>query len=215
MKISKIVGPRGPYRCIYLDPPWPERGAGKSKRGADRHYETMTVGEIRNTLDVALDGPCQRGVPIEQLKALIDKGKPLPPPHWRKIANDAHCWMWVTDNYLEAGLSIMASMGFKYKRTLVWVKTSPGNIEKWAKLVVEHVREPFALSQDPVTDRVITFPTERCLTSREASTSHARFVASPSKTWPPSNEQPSRHSHRSHRRDLRVQPARARTAAAP
>jgi len=153
VKISKIVGPRGPYRCIYLDPPWPERGAGKSKRGADRHYETMTVGEIRNTLDVALDGPCQRGVPIEQLKALIDKGKPLPPPHWRKIANDAHCWMWVTDNYLEAGLSIMASMGFKYKRTLVWVKISPGNIKKWAKLVVEHVREPFAPSRYPAADK--------------------------------------------------------------
>lgn len=35
----KIEGPEGPYRTVYLDPPWPERGGGKSKRGADRHYK--------------------------------------------------------------------------------------------------------------------------------------------------------------------------------
>jgi hypothetical protein len=26
------------FSTILLDPPWPERGAGKIKRGADRHY---------------------------------------------------------------------------------------------------------------------------------------------------------------------------------
>jgi len=27
---------------FLLDPPWPERGGGKIKRGADRHYDVIT-----------------------------------------------------------------------------------------------------------------------------------------------------------------------------
>ena len=34
------------YRCILIDPPWPEHGGGKSKRGADRHYPLMSVRKI-------------------------------------------------------------------------------------------------------------------------------------------------------------------------
>ena len=34
MKLHK----RSKYRVIYADPPWPEYGGGKIKRGADRHY---------------------------------------------------------------------------------------------------------------------------------------------------------------------------------
>ncbi len=26
------------YKCVTMDPPWLERGGGKCKRGADRHY---------------------------------------------------------------------------------------------------------------------------------------------------------------------------------
>lgn len=40
MKVNKK------YKTIYADPPWPERGAGKIKRGADRHYPLMKVREI-------------------------------------------------------------------------------------------------------------------------------------------------------------------------
>ncbi|MFR5794112.1 MAG: hypothetical protein ACLUI3_00105 [Christensenellales bacterium] len=29
------------YKTIYADPPWMERGGGKIKRGADRHYPLM------------------------------------------------------------------------------------------------------------------------------------------------------------------------------
>lgn len=34
------------YRTIYADPPWQERGGGKIKRGADKHYELMSVAAI-------------------------------------------------------------------------------------------------------------------------------------------------------------------------
>jgi N6-adenosine-specific RNA methylase IME4 len=123
-----IQGPPGPYRCIYLDPPWPERGGGKSKRGADRHYDTMTVPQIVQIIDEALGwgdhgpGPCSHA----------------------HVADDAHCWLWATDNYLRHGLQIMEGMGFRYKRTLVWCKTSPGNIRDIAGEAVECVLDNFA-----------------------------------------------------------------------
>lgn len=34
------------YKTILADPPWPEHGGGKSKRGADRHYPLMSVRKI-------------------------------------------------------------------------------------------------------------------------------------------------------------------------
>ena len=38
--------PNKKYKTIYADPPWPEYGGGKIKRGADRHYDLMTVKDI-------------------------------------------------------------------------------------------------------------------------------------------------------------------------
>lgn len=87
---------REPYRCLAADPPWPERGGGKSKRGADRHYGVMTVPAI-------LD--------------LVAGSEPV-----SRLAPDAHAWIWVTDNYLEAGLALLRRLGFRYVRTLIWVK---------------------------------------------------------------------------------------------
>ena len=34
------------YKTIYLDPPWEEKGGGKIKRGADRHYNLMSIKDI-------------------------------------------------------------------------------------------------------------------------------------------------------------------------
>lgn len=124
-----IVGPEGPYRCIYLDPPWPERGGGKIKRGADRHYDTLSVREIEHTVLHTL------GVNV--------MGDPGDCHNGTVLAPAAHCWMWVTDNYLEAGLDLMRMMGFKYKRTLVWCKTSPGNIEQFAVRQATRVVEEY------------------------------------------------------------------------
>lgn len=124
----KIVGPEGPYRCIYLDPPWPERGGGKSKRGADRHYDTLTVRQIEEVVFDAL------GVNYVDGRDGIGSGS-----HFilEEVADDAHCWMWVTDNYLEAGINLMRKMRFRYKRTLVWVKISPGNVAAWAREIAD------------------------------------------------------------------------------
>lgn len=39
--------PTGTYRTIYIDPPWPESGGGRICRGAQQHYELMSVEQIK------------------------------------------------------------------------------------------------------------------------------------------------------------------------
>lgn len=84
------------YKCLYLDPPWEERGAGKSKRGADRHYDLIKTADM---------------------PAVIRNSG-----YWNPYRN-AHVWLWVTDNFLQDGLWLMKRLGVTYKRSAVWVKT--------------------------------------------------------------------------------------------
>jgi len=87
------------YRCVVIDPPWPERGAGKVKRGADRHYALLSVQQI-----------------VELLEEEIEP----------KLAPDCHLWLWTTNNYLEAGLLVIKKLGFRYVTNLAWVKDRIG-----------------------------------------------------------------------------------------
>lgn len=89
------AGPR--FACFLSDPPWPEKGAGKIKRGADRHYPV---------------------VPVKDIPDLIrSSGLHTPAEH-------AHHWMWVTDNYLPDALWVLDVLGWRYVRTAVWVKSA-------------------------------------------------------------------------------------------
>lgn len=83
------------FATIVADPPWQERGAGKSKRGADRHYPLLPTRDIARVMFSA--------------------------PAWRP-ADDAHLYLWVTDNFLPDGLFVMSTLGFRYVRAIVWVK---------------------------------------------------------------------------------------------
>lgn len=89
--------PSGLYHTIYADPPWPERGGGKIKRGADRHYELMTVKEIA-------------ALPVS---ALADP-------------EGCHLYLWATNNYLPAALEVMKAWGFAYKTCITWGKDKMG-----------------------------------------------------------------------------------------
>ena len=91
--------PDATYRTIYADPPWNERGAGRIKRGADRHYRLM------KTPDIA-------ALPVQAL--IHDEG--------------AHLYLWVTNNYLPDGLIVLAAWGFRYVTTITWVKTRDGSL---------------------------------------------------------------------------------------
>ena len=80
------------YKTILADPPWPEHGGGKSKRGADRHYPLMSVREIA-------------ALPVGEL-----------------AADDAHLWLWATGNYLADAIDCGRAWGFRYVNFRPWVK---------------------------------------------------------------------------------------------
>lgn len=87
-------------QTVLIDPPWYERGGGKIKRGADRHYPIMRTPDIIRTI--------------------------LRCEHWDKINENAHLYLWVTNNFLSDGLFLIDTLGFKYKTNFVWVKPSMG-----------------------------------------------------------------------------------------
>jgi N6-adenosine-specific RNA methylase IME4 len=87
------------YACILIDPPWAEKGAGKVKRGADRHYPVMSESDIIRTI--------------------------IQSPEWRPAKN-AHLYLWVTNNHLEEGLRVMKALGFRYITNIAWAKPSFG-----------------------------------------------------------------------------------------
>lgn len=85
----------GPYSVVLADPPWPENGGGKSKRGANHKYRTASIRDIPRIMLLA---PC-----------------------W-SIADDAHLYMWVTNTYLQEGLWTMGQLGFRYVTNIAWPK---------------------------------------------------------------------------------------------
>jgi N6-adenosine-specific RNA methylase IME4 len=87
------------YKTIYLDPAWNESGGGKVKRGADRHYPLLKTDEIIKIVSERLDG-C--------------------------VADNAHCYLWVTNNFLEDGLKLLKEIGFRYVTNICWAKPSIG-----------------------------------------------------------------------------------------
>lgn len=93
------------YRCISIDPPWPERGGGKIKRGADRHYPVLKS-------------------PADIIKVIYQAEL------WSPAEDGAHCWLWVTNNYLEDGLFILKALGFRYINKITWGKVRNGNVQK-------------------------------------------------------------------------------------
>lgn len=88
----------GEYGVLYPDFPWPERGGGKIKRGADHHYDLMDVPAI--------------------LALAREFGS------W--AAPDAHLYAWATNNYLPAAFDVVKAMGFRYVTMTTWIKDRMG-----------------------------------------------------------------------------------------
>lgn len=88
------------YRCVAMDPPWPLTGAGKSKRGADRHYDVVKIADMPSVI---------RG-----------SGVFFP-------ATDAHLWMWVVDNFAHDAMHLMEALGFRPIKPFLWHKERRGN----------------------------------------------------------------------------------------
>jgi len=83
------------YKTILIDPPWYERGGGRIKRGADRHYPLLKT---------------------EEIISVIKKSGVFNP------SENCHLYLWVTNNFLEDGLKVMKALGFRYITNIVWVK---------------------------------------------------------------------------------------------
>lgn len=96
------------YKTIYTDPPWPEKGGGKIKRGADRHYPLMKVKDI-----IAM--------PVGDLAD--DEG--------------CHIYCWVTNNFLPDGLTALREWGFKYISCITWMKDRAG-LGQYYRGLTEH-----------------------------------------------------------------------------
>jgi len=85
------------YRTGCFDPPWPEHGGGKVKRGADRHYPLMKVREIR---ELRIRG-----------RYLMDS-----------FEDDSHMYLWATNNFLEAAFDVLKAWEFRYVTCVTWGK---------------------------------------------------------------------------------------------
>lgn len=88
------------FKTIVMDPPWMERGGGRITRGAQRHYELMDKAAIIRTVTQS--------------------------EHWNDIDDDAHLYLWVTNNHLPNGLEVMSALGFKYVTNVCWAKDRHG-----------------------------------------------------------------------------------------
>lgn len=95
------------YHTIYADPPWSEHGGGR--RGANVHYPLMKTKEI-----IALS------------------------PMVQDLADDnAHLYLWTTNNFLRDALEVMNAWGFRYVTAITWVKDRMG-LGQYFRGMTEH-----------------------------------------------------------------------------
>jgi N6-adenosine-specific RNA methylase IME4 len=98
MENPEEIGAPEPFSVIALDPPWAERGGGKIKRGADRHYDLVPTSKLHDVITSA--------------------------PVWRP-ADNALLWMWCTSSFLEVALELIPQLGFRRCCSFVWAKVDP------------------------------------------------------------------------------------------
>lgn len=91
-----IIAPPGGFPITTSDPCWDEKGGGKIKRGADKHYQVLKLPDI---LRVMLRAECFQPAP-----------------------NSVHV-MWTTMSSLPKAMWLMDAIGFRYVTHGVWVKT--------------------------------------------------------------------------------------------
>ncbi|MDD5511842.1 MAG: MT-A70 family methyltransferase [Dehalococcoidales bacterium] len=99
------------YHTILIDPPWLERGGGRIKRGADRHYPLLKTPDI--------------------VRVIRESGVFTP-------AEDCHLYLWTTNNFLQDGLWVVEQLGFRYITTITWAKDRFG-LGQYFRGMTEHM----------------------------------------------------------------------------
>ncbi len=94
MKGSNIPRVAGGYRTILADPPWPydQPLTGHARGGALKHYDTMTIDDIK-------------ALPVAALAAV-----------------DCQLWLWTTNSHLHEAFHVIEAWGFEYRGRREWVK---------------------------------------------------------------------------------------------
>ncbi len=87
------------YKTIVVDPPWPQRMTGAYKRRRHKRaetlpYEPMSLGDIK-------------ALPIAPL-----------------ATEDAHLWLWTTNQFLGHGFAMLKAWGFTYLAPVHAIKPS-------------------------------------------------------------------------------------------
>lgn len=83
------------YKIIYADPPWSYNDKSMNRGGAERHYKTMRLSDIK-------------ALPVDSISD-----------------DDSILFMWATFPQLQEALDVIRSWGFVYKTiAFVWVKTN-------------------------------------------------------------------------------------------
>ena len=140
----KINFPKNKYKTIYADPPWPEQGGGKIKRGADRHYPLMPVKEIME-------------LPVGELAD----------------PEGCHLYLWATNNYLQAAFECIKAWGFEYITAITWMKDKVG-LGQYYRGITEHClfattkkRLPYKMDGDKRCQGVTGFCEPKTIHSRK------------------------------------------------
>lgn len=88
------------YSIIYADPPWSYKDKRNGFGGAEDHYSTMSIEDIKK-------------LPVNQISE-----------------KDCLLFLWVTFPNLQEGLDVIKAWGFKYKTLgFSWLKTNRKNGE--------------------------------------------------------------------------------------
>ncbi|MTD46703.1 methyltransferase [Conexibacter sp. W3-3-2] len=88
--MTTTPSPKKKFKTLLADPPWDIQQKGA--RGAEQHYDLMTLDRIK-------------AMPISDL-----------------MEDDAHLWLWVTNATLRDGYDVAEAWGFTVRSPLTWVK---------------------------------------------------------------------------------------------
>lgn len=101
------------YNIIYADPPWQYDDKALNRGGAERHYSTVAIDELK-------------AIPIQNV-----------------CADDCILFMWATFPKLGEGIELIKAWGFEYKTcAFVWVKSNRRDILNQLSFVESDI-DPF------------------------------------------------------------------------
>ena len=109
--LSDLLEHETRYGTMFADPPWPEQGGGKVKRGADRRYPPMRVEAI-----------AAMGSVVQKL------AKP-----------NSHLYLWTTNDHLADALTVMEAWGFRYVTVVTWMKEGSPGLGQYFRGVTEQI----------------------------------------------------------------------------